>query len=249
MLSFKEVVIFVTVLSLLLFLSISCTSDKESQNVSLFQSLSSKRTHIAFKNSLTETDTFNYFLYSYIYMGGGVSVGDFNNDGMTDIYFTGNMESNRLYLNKGNLEFEDVTEISNTGGDNRWMLGSTICDINNDGLVDIYVSVSGLFDIRDNLLFVNQGLNGDGIPVFNEEAEKYGINDQGLSTQSTFFDYDNDGDLDLYVANYPITQLTEKIMISMMLRWKILIIYTATMAMVHLLTLQLSQAFCLLDYP
>jgi hypothetical protein len=206
MLSFKEVVIFVTVLSLLLFLSISCTSDKESQNVSLFQSLSSKRTHIAFKNSLTETDTFNYFLYSYIYMGGGVSVGDFNNDGMTDIYFTGNMESNRLYLNKGNLEFEDVTEISNTGGDNRWMLGSTICDINNDGLVDIYVSVSGLFDIRDNLLFVNQGLNGDGIPVFNEEAEKYGINDQGLSTQSTFFDYDNDGDLDLYVANYPITQ-------------------------------------------
>ena len=104
MLSFKEVVIFVTVLSLLLFLSISCTSDKESQNVSLFQSLSSKRTHIAFKNSLTETDTFNYFLYSYIYMGGGVSVGDFNNDGMTDIYFTGNMESNRLYLNKGNLE-------------------------------------------------------------------------------------------------------------------------------------------------
>ena len=141
-----------------------------------------------------------------MYMGGGVSVGDFNNDGLTDIYLVGNMVPDRLYLNRGNFVFEDVTEISNTGGGNRWKLGSTICDINNDGLPDIYVSVSGLSTNRENLLFVNQGVNKDGIPIFKEEAKKYGINDPGMSTQSTFFDYDNDGDLDLYVANYPITQ-------------------------------------------
>ncbi len=141
-----------------------------------------------------------------MYMGGGVSVGDFNNDGLTDIYFTGNMVGNRLYLNMGNLKFKDVTEISGTGGDHRWMQGSTLCDINDDGLPDIYVSVSGLKGNCKNMLFVNQGNNNDGIPVFTEEAGKYGIDDNGKSTQSTFFDYDNDGDLDLYVANYPITR-------------------------------------------
>jgi hypothetical protein len=141
-----------------------------------------------------------------MYMGGGVSVGDFNNDSLTDIYFTGNMVSNRLYLNMGNLKFKDVTELSGTGGDNRWMLGSTICDINEDGLPDIYVSVSGIDDNCRNLLYVNQGNNAGGIPLFREEAARYGIDDNGKSSQTTFFDYDKDGDLDLYVANYPITQ-------------------------------------------
>ena len=183
----------------------SCKPEKINHEGPIFQKLSSGKTNVTFHNTLTETDTFNYFLYPYMYMGGGVSVGDFNNDGLTDIYLVGNMVPNRLYLNRGNFVFEDVTEISNTGGGNRWKLGSTICDINNDGLPDIYVSVSGLSTNRENLLFVNQGVNKDGIPVFKEEAKKYGINDPGMSTQSTFFDYDNDGDLDLYVANYPIT--------------------------------------------
>ena len=205
LLSLRRLIFFCIYLLSVLELSKSCIRVNEGKNISLFQKLSSGKTNITFKNTLTESDTFNYFLYSYIYMGGGVSVADFNNDGLTDIYFTGNMVSNRLYINKGNLEFEDVTRVSNTGGDSRWMLGSTVCDINNDGWPDIYVSVSGLFDMRENLLFVNQGTNKDGIPVFIEQAEKYGINDPGLSTQSTFFDYDNDGDLDLYVANYPIT--------------------------------------------
>jgi hypothetical protein len=183
----------------------SCKPEKTNHEGPVFQKLSSRKTNVTFQNMLTETDTFNYFLYSYMYMGGGVSVGDFNNDGLTDIYFTGNMVSNRLYLNMGNLKFKDITEISGTGGDHRWMLGSSICDINDDGLLDIYVSVSGLTGNSKNMLFVNQGNNPDGIPVFTEEAGKYGIDDSGKSTQSTFFDYDNDGDLDLYVANYPIT--------------------------------------------
>jgi enediyne biosynthesis protein E4 len=187
------------------FIAFSCKIEKRNNEGPSFQKLSSRKTNITFQNTLTETDTLNYFLYPYIYMGGGVSVGDFNNDGLTDIYLVGNMVPNRLYLNKGNFVFEDVTEISKTGGGNRWMQGATTCDINNDGLTDIYVCVSGLSGNHENLLFVNQGCNKDGIPVFSEEAKKYGINDPGMSTQATFFDYDNDGDLDLYVANYPIT--------------------------------------------
>ncbi len=183
----------------------SCKPEKTGEDP-VFTKLSARETNITFRNLLTETDTFNYFLYPYMYMGGGVSVGDFNNDSLTDIYFTGNMVSNRLYLNMGNLQFKDVTEISGTGGDNRWMLGSTICDINEDGLTDIYVSVSGLKGNCRNLLFVNQGNNPGGVPVFKEEAAEYGIDDNGKSSQTTFFDYDNDGDLDLYVANYPLTQ-------------------------------------------
>jgi hypothetical protein len=189
----------------IIIVSISCDSGNNGKNLMLFGKLSSRVTGIAFENTLTESDTLNYFLYPYIYMGGGVSVGDFNNDGLTDIYLVGNMVPDRLYLNRGNFTFEDVTEISNTGGGNRWKQGSTICDINNDGLTDIYVCVSGLSGNRENLLYINQGIDKDGIPVFKEEAVKYGINDPGMSTQAVFFDYDNDGDLDLYVGNYPIT--------------------------------------------
>jgi len=195
----------VVLLFVILGICFSCKPEKTGEGP-IFQKLPSGKTNVTFQNTLTETDTFNYFLYSYMYMGSGVSVGDFNNDGLTDIYFTGNMVSNRLYLNMGNLKFKDITEISGTGGDHRWMLGSTLCDINDDGLLDIYVSVSGLTGNSKNMLFVNQGNNPDGIPVFTEEAGKYGIDDNGKSTQSTFFDYDNDGDLDLYVANYPITR-------------------------------------------
>jgi len=191
--------------SITLLILISCTKQVEKKQFTL---LTSEKTGINFKNTLTESDSLNYFNYPYIYMGGGIAIGDFNNDNLQDVYFTANMVSNRLYLNKGDLTFEDITESSNAGLGNEWSLGATTCDINNDGWLDIYINVSGKDRYCPNKLLVNQGKNEKGEITFKEEAKKYGIADKGHSTQSTFFDYDNDGDLDLYVANYPITKFS-----------------------------------------
>lgn len=159
-----------------------------------------KDSGILFSNDIKETDSLNYFTYPYMYMGGGISAGDVNNDGLIDLFFTANMKSNKLYLNKGGFKFDDITDKANVGGDDRWFTGSTMVDINNDGYLDIYVSVSGKGKNRNNILYVN---NGDS--TFTEKAAAYGIDHNGHTTQSTFFDYDNDGDLDLYLANYPPT--------------------------------------------
>lgn len=166
----------------------------------IFKKLSSDSTGIAFKNVLTETDTLNYFTYPYLYMGGGISAGDINNDGLTDLFFTGNMVENKLYLNKGNLKFEDITDTANLAGDGRWYTGTTMADVNNDGYLDIYCLVSGQSKPKQNQLFINNGDN-----TFTESAKAYGLDDIGNSVDASFFDYDNDGDLDVYVANYPIT--------------------------------------------
>ncbi len=174
----------------------------------IFNPLDEKTTGINFNNKLTETETINYFTYPYIYMGGGVATGDLNGDGLPEIFFTGNMVDNKLYLNNGDLKFTDITKKSGLAGDDRWMTGVTMADVNNDGLLDIYVSVSGKFTTTKNLLYINQGNDKNDIPIFEEEAKKYGIADEGQSTQTTFFDFDLDGDLDLYVANYPITKFT-----------------------------------------
>ncbi|UXX81048.1 VCBS repeat-containing protein [Reichenbachiella carrageenanivorans] len=182
----------------------ACESQKKGA-AKIFELLPSSSTGISFRNDLHENDSLNYFTYPYIYMGGGVAVGDLNGDGLEDLYFTANMQSNALYLNRGQLKFEDVTETSSVAGDNRWMTGVTLVDINQDGRLDIYVSVSGLFGPFGNLLYVNQGNDSEGIPSFEEQGEAYGIADLGHTTQASFFDADNDGDLDLYVANYPIT--------------------------------------------
>ncbi len=171
----------------------------------IFNTLSKDETGIYFTNNLIEDSIVNYFTYPYIYMGGGVAVGDLNNDGLQDIYFTGNTVENKLYLNRGNLQFDDVTSQSGTRGDDRWMTGVTMIDVNADGWLDIYVSVSGKFKASKNLMYVNKGKTDDGIPRFIEMAEELGIADEGRTTQGTFFDYDRDGDLDLYVANYPQT--------------------------------------------
>ncbi|MEO5594571.1 MAG: VCBS repeat-containing protein [Chitinophagaceae bacterium] len=168
----------------------------------LFKLLPPSRTGIAFANTITESDSLNILNQANIYNGGGVGVADFNNDGLMDIYFSGNMVGNKLYLNKGSLKFEDVTSASRSGGEGRWCTGVSVVDINNDGWMDIYVSASFRKDPlrRTNLFYINQGLNKEGIPTFKESAAAYGLADAGFSTQGVFFDYDNDGDLDLYLV-------------------------------------------------
>ncbi|MGX1929912.1 FG-GAP-like repeat-containing protein [Flagellimonas sp. 2504JD4-2] len=166
----------------------------------IFKKLDPDSTGVLFSNDLKETDTLNYFTYPYIYMGGGISAGDINNDGLTDLFFTGNMVRNRLYLNKGNLQFEDISESANIEGDTRWFTGTTMADVNNDGYLDIYCLVAGQSNPKHNLLYINNGDN-----TFTEKAKEYGLDDIGNSVDASFFDYDNDGDLDVFVANYPIT--------------------------------------------
>ena len=139
---------------------IFCLSCSESKNeTKIFKKLSSRNTGIDFSNNLTENDSLNYFTFAYIYMGGGVSAGDINNDGLIDLFFTGNMVPNKLYLNKGNLEFEDISQNAGISGDSRWYTGTTMVDINNDGLLDIYCSVGGKFGPKQNQLYINNGNN------------------------------------------------------------------------------------------
>ncbi len=168
--------------------------------------LSSSETGIDFKNALTETHKHNYFTYPYMYLGGGVSTGDINNDGLEDIFFTGNMVENKLYLNKGNLKFEDISVSAGIQGDDRWYSGTTFVDINQDGYLDIYCSVSGKNPPHNNVLYINNKDN-----TFTEKAAEYGIDHDGQSMQSVFFDYDKDGDLDLYIINYPPTSFVAPI--------------------------------------
>jgi hypothetical protein len=182
---------------------INCSNNTEAFENKIFTSLTSNETGIDFNNILTENDSLNYFTYSYLYMGGGVATGDINNDGLLDLYFTGNQVPNKLYLNKGNLKFEDVSEKAGVAGDNRWYTGVTMADINDDGFLDIYCSVSGKYSPKNNQLFIN---NTDG--TFTEKAAEYGVDDLGNSVQTTFLDYDRDGDIDMYVANYPPTNFT-----------------------------------------
>jgi hypothetical protein len=187
---------FFSLLGLVLLASCSKESDEK-----IFTTLDHSDTGIDFSNNLKENDSLNYFTYNYIYLGGGVATGDINNDGLVDIFFTGNQVSNKLYLNKGKLKFEDITKKAGVGGDNRWYTGVTMADVNGDGFLDIYCSVGGKFGPKNNELYIN---NGNG--TFTEKAKEYGIDDIGNSVQGTFFDYDKDGDLDLFVANYPPTK-------------------------------------------
>jgi hypothetical protein len=168
-------------------------------NKGTFKKISPSRSGINFINNVTENDTLNYTIFPYMYMGGGVSAGDINNDGLDDIFFTGNLVPNKLYLNKGNMKFEDISEKAGITGNHQWFTGSTMADVNNDGWLDIYVCVSAKYQPSHNLLFINNKDN-----TFTESAASYGIDDQSSSVQATFFDYNNDGLLDLFVANYPI---------------------------------------------
>lgn len=188
----------------LLFIT-ACSSNKKADESSdlIFQKISAKKSGITFNNIVEENYKENFFdAFAYVYNGGGVGIGDFNNDGLQDIYFTGNSVSNKLYINEGNFRFRDITESAGVDGGKGWCNGVVIVDINNDGWSDIYICKGGAENSasseRKNVLYINQG-----DLTFKEEAEKYGLDDTGYSVQSVFFDMDNDGDLDLYLANRP----------------------------------------------
>src|SRR6266853_220623 len=183
--------------SLGLLLLLACA---KGERPTVFTLRSPRQTGVTFENTITTNDTFNVQKDVYIYNGAGVAVGDIDNDGLPDLFFSGNMVSSRLYLNKGNIRFEDITERAGVKT-NRWCTGATMVDINNDGLLDIYVSVSGPgagskgVD-RANLLFINNGNH-----TFTEAARAYGIADTGFTTHAVFLDYNGDGYLDLFLLN------------------------------------------------
>jgi enediyne biosynthesis protein E4 len=186
-------------LSVLLFV-FSCKSAKK-EDEHLFTLLPSSVTNVDFVNKLTETEQSNIIEYLYFNNGAGVAAGDINNDGLVDLYFTSNQNPNKLYLNKGNLKFEDITASAGVGGNGDWKTGITMADVNGDGLLDIYVCQVGNYKNLHgrNQLFINQGNL-----TFKEEAHEYGLDFQGFSTQAAFFDYDMDGDLDMYLQNHSV---------------------------------------------
>ncbi|MEP7256993.1 MAG: VCBS repeat-containing protein [Flavitalea sp.] len=170
----------------------------------LFRLLSSKETNIKFSNDLDETENLNVLSYEYFYNGAGIAVGDINNDGLEDIFFVSNMKGNKLFLNQGNLKFKNITGKALEGKPGGWKTGVTMADVNGDGLLDIYICYSGKIsdDLRRNQLFINQGDLS-----FVEKAKEYGLDDPGYSTQAAFFDYDNDGDLDVFLLHHNVKKI------------------------------------------
>ncbi|MEJ1223217.1 VCBS repeat-containing protein [Sediminicola sp. 1XM1-17] len=171
-----------------------------------FIKLEASKTGINFTNELTETPELNILNYLYFFNGAGIAAADFNNDGLTDLYFTANQGADQLYINLGGMKFSNTTAVSQIKNEGNWTTGVTHVDINNDGLLDIYVCKVGDFNAIQgkNLLFVNQGNNSQGIPVFKEDAATYGLDFIGFSTQAAFLDYDKDGDLDMFLMNHSV---------------------------------------------
>ena len=205
---------------LILFLSLifsACSPDSGSKdsvylpkNPPLFKLLNSEQTGITFSNPLEENLNLNVLMYEYLYNGGGVAIGDLNQDGLDDIYFSSNIGENQLYLNLGNLQFKEISKISGAGGrPGPWKTGVVFADVNGDGLLDIYLCRSGALmpEKRKNELFINLGNDSNGIPQFKEMAEEYGIDSQNTSTSAAFFDFDRDGDLDLFLLNHNIRSI------------------------------------------
>ena len=185
-----------------LFLLLLSCNDSEA----LFDTIPSSRTQIKFQNKLTSTTDLNILNYLYYYNGAGVAAADFNNDGLVDLYFTGNQTEDKLYLNSGDFRFQDVTNKAQINNALPWTTGVTTLDINNDGFLDIYICKLGKHNSISgkNLLYLNQGTDKNGIPVFKESASQFGLDIISLATQATFFDYDQDGDLDLFLMNHSL---------------------------------------------
>lgn len=188
----------------------SCKKEKQivAGDTATFTQLDNEEIGVNFENTVEDQENFNVLTYRNYYNGGGVAIGDVNNDGLKDIYFTANMSDNKLYLNKGKgenttLKFEDITNKAGVKGKKSWCTGVTMADINADGFLDIYVCYSGgvLKDNKENELFINNGNAKGAVPTFTERAKEYGLNDAGSTTHASFFDYDLDGDLDCYVLN------------------------------------------------
>ncbi len=191
-------------ISIILFLNflIGCGQAGD-QRQTLFTSLPPPESGIEFANSLTDTEEFNVFTYRNYFNGGGVGIGDVNGDGLADVYLTANQLPNRLFLNLGRMRFRDVTEQAGVKGIGAWSTGVSLADVNGDGLLDIYICNAGNIegDDKANELYINQGPGPDGVPRFVERAREFGIADEGYSTHAAFFDYDLDGDLDVYILN------------------------------------------------
>ncbi|WP_336514996.1 VCBS repeat-containing protein [Pollutibacter soli] len=192
------------VAGVLLFFLYGCSNPKLQEEEppiasnTLFQKLDNNSTNIRFENKLTYDDQFNIFTYRNYYNGGGVAIGDINNDGLADVFFTANMLPNKLYLNKGNFQFEDITDKAGIVKKGKWSTGVSMADVNGDGFIDIYVCNSGDVkgDNKENELFINNGNN-----TFTERGEEFGLNSIGFSTHAAFFDFDKDGDLDMFLLN------------------------------------------------
>src|SRR3989337_1871915 len=196
-------IIVITIFLLSFFLS-TCKSEKKGS--ALFEVLDTKRTGLDFSNDLSYNQDINLFKYIYFYNGSGVGAGDFNNDGLIDLFFGSNQQNNKLYLNTGGLHFKDITKEAQIPADGGWSTGISVVDINNDGLLDIYVCRVGNYEVLKgkNQLLICQGIDKNGTPTYIDKAHDYGLDFSGFSTQAAFFDYDLDGDLDMFLLNHSV---------------------------------------------
>ncbi len=198
----------ISVLLFVLFVFLMAGCKTKPKEPAMFITLDHTKTGLDFSNDLAYNKDFNLFKYMYFYNGGGVAAGDFNNDGKIDLFFASNQHQNKLYLNEGALHFKDVTKQAAIPDDGGWSTGISVVDLNNDGLLDLYVCRVGKYEIlkSKNQLLICKGIDKNGVPFYKDEAQEYGLDFSGFSTQAAFFDYDKDGDLDMFLLNHSVHQ-------------------------------------------